>query len=214
MPEFVKAEFDAFLEIGVLAHGFLRQRCSDCAHETLAAFLPARIPRRALWRAGSIYPGGLPPKPRPSAVSGLIGLPERHSRQRSGWPKLCPSTRQEPPTRHHHLTTAPINIAIEPSPLWHYIDGSRKKGFESTIRKISVRRALRVWIAPFPASDTGIPARGWLFFEPIQCFSAHFGRHVTGHVVSGRRTQIAMELLQCARSTWKIHVYLENFASR
>jgi len=31
LPDFVKAEFDAFLECGVLAHGFLRLRCSDCA---------------------------------------------------------------------------------------------------------------------------------------------------------------------------------------
>ena len=38
MPDFVKAEFDAFLECGILAHGFLRLRCADCAHEKLVAF--------------------------------------------------------------------------------------------------------------------------------------------------------------------------------
>lgn len=38
LPEFVKAEFDAFLECGILAHGFLRLRCADCAHEKLVAF--------------------------------------------------------------------------------------------------------------------------------------------------------------------------------
>ena len=38
LPDFVKAEFDAFLECGVLAHGFLRLRCDDCAHEKLVAF--------------------------------------------------------------------------------------------------------------------------------------------------------------------------------
>ena len=27
LPEFVKAEFEAFLECGILAHGFLRLRC-------------------------------------------------------------------------------------------------------------------------------------------------------------------------------------------
>ena len=31
-------EFDAFLECGILAHGFLRLRCADCAHEKLVAF--------------------------------------------------------------------------------------------------------------------------------------------------------------------------------
>ena len=38
LPEFVKAEFDAFLECGILAHGFLRLRCTDCSHEKLVAF--------------------------------------------------------------------------------------------------------------------------------------------------------------------------------
>ena len=38
LPEFVKAEFDAFLTCGILAHGFLRLRCSECGHEKLVAF--------------------------------------------------------------------------------------------------------------------------------------------------------------------------------
>ncbi len=38
LPEFVKDEFEAFLECGVLAHGFVRVRCADCAHEKLVAF--------------------------------------------------------------------------------------------------------------------------------------------------------------------------------
>ena len=38
MPEFIKAEFKAFLECGILAHGFLRLRCSECSHEKLVAF--------------------------------------------------------------------------------------------------------------------------------------------------------------------------------
>jgi len=38
LPSFVKDEFEAFLECGILAHGFLRMRCGDCAHETLVAF--------------------------------------------------------------------------------------------------------------------------------------------------------------------------------
>ena len=33
-----KAEFDAFLECGILAHGFLRLRCADCGHDRLVAF--------------------------------------------------------------------------------------------------------------------------------------------------------------------------------
>jgi Transposase zinc-binding domain len=38
LPEFVKAEFEAFLACGILAHGFLRLRCSECGHEKLVAF--------------------------------------------------------------------------------------------------------------------------------------------------------------------------------
>jgi len=34
----VKNEFEAFLECGILAHGFLRVRCADCAHGKLVAF--------------------------------------------------------------------------------------------------------------------------------------------------------------------------------
>ncbi len=33
-----KAEFDAFLERGILAHGFLRLRCGGCGHDKLRAF--------------------------------------------------------------------------------------------------------------------------------------------------------------------------------
>src|SRR5262249_50353757 len=42
LPEFVKAEFDAFLECGIPAHGFPRLRCGDCTHEKLVAFFCKR----------------------------------------------------------------------------------------------------------------------------------------------------------------------------
>ena len=38
LPQFVKVEFDAFLECAILAHGFLRLRCGDCGHDKLVAF--------------------------------------------------------------------------------------------------------------------------------------------------------------------------------
>ena len=38
LPQFVKDELDAFLECGILAHGFLRLRCGDCGHDKLVAF--------------------------------------------------------------------------------------------------------------------------------------------------------------------------------
>ena len=44
----VKGDFDAFLEAGILAHGFLRLRRTECAHKKLVAFFlsphtPARF---------------------------------------------------------------------------------------------------------------------------------------------------------------------------
>jgi hypothetical protein len=32
LPRFIKDEFDAFLECGIVAHGFLRLRCGECGH--------------------------------------------------------------------------------------------------------------------------------------------------------------------------------------
>ena len=38
LPRFIKDEFEAFLECGILAHGFLRLRCGECDHDKLLAF--------------------------------------------------------------------------------------------------------------------------------------------------------------------------------
>ena len=38
LPSFIKDEFDAFLDCGILAHGFLRRHCGDCGHDKLVAF--------------------------------------------------------------------------------------------------------------------------------------------------------------------------------
>jgi hypothetical protein len=38
LPDFVKDEFGAFLDGGILANGFLRLRCEDCAHKKRVAF--------------------------------------------------------------------------------------------------------------------------------------------------------------------------------
>ena len=44
LPRFIKDEFDAFLECGILAHGFPRLRCGERGHDKLLAF---RCKRRA-----------------------------------------------------------------------------------------------------------------------------------------------------------------------
>ena len=38
LPPFVKDEFEAYLDCGILAHGFLRLTCDTCARDTLVAF--------------------------------------------------------------------------------------------------------------------------------------------------------------------------------
>ncbi|TXH47436.1 MAG: hypothetical protein E6Q92_00605 [Burkholderiaceae bacterium] len=38
LPQFLKDEFDAFLDCGILAPGLLRLRCGDCGHDKLSAF--------------------------------------------------------------------------------------------------------------------------------------------------------------------------------
>ena len=38
LPQFVKDEFDAYLDCGILACGFMRLRCGGCARDTLVAF--------------------------------------------------------------------------------------------------------------------------------------------------------------------------------
>ena len=38
LPQFVKDEFNAYLDCGILAHGFLRLTCDGCARDTLVAF--------------------------------------------------------------------------------------------------------------------------------------------------------------------------------
>ena len=38
LPRLIKDEFDAFLECGILAQGFLRLRCGECGYDKLLAF--------------------------------------------------------------------------------------------------------------------------------------------------------------------------------
>ena len=40
LPQFIKDEFDAYLECGILAHGFLRLTCDSCAHSGVRELAP------------------------------------------------------------------------------------------------------------------------------------------------------------------------------
>ena len=68
LPPFVVNEFRKFLRCGVLAHGFARVRCGDCAFERLLpfsckgrAFCPSCGGRRMAERAAHLVDHVLPP---------------------------------------------------------------------------------------------------------------------------------------------------------
>jgi hypothetical protein len=70
LPRFVEQEFRDFLTCGVLAHGFTRLRCADCAFERLLpfsckrrGFCPSCGGRRMAERAASLVDEVLPPVP-------------------------------------------------------------------------------------------------------------------------------------------------------
>ena len=61
-------QFDAFLECGILAHGFLRVRCADCGHDEILAFSCKRrgfsyCGARHMASALCLTDGGLPTGP-------------------------------------------------------------------------------------------------------------------------------------------------------
>jgi hypothetical protein len=53
LPRFIKGEFDALRECGILAHGFLRLHCGERRHDKLLAFSCRRrglCPSCGSWR--------------------------------------------------------------------------------------------------------------------------------------------------------------------
>ena len=44
LRQFVKDEFDAFLECGILGHGFVRLHCADCGHDKRSNDLVSYVP--------------------------------------------------------------------------------------------------------------------------------------------------------------------------
>ena len=71
LPQFVKDEFDAFLECGILAHGFLRLRCGA-----------RRMAQTAAHRVGSRY------SPRASAPVGAVAADPAALAALAAQPKL------------------------------------------------------------------------------------------------------------------------------
>jgi hypothetical protein len=74
LPDFVQDEFDPFLDCGILAHGFLRLRCADCAHEKLvacAASIPGFLAPKALLPAAPAWAGNVPVAPTPAAFASM-----------------------------------------------------------------------------------------------------------------------------------------------
>jgi hypothetical protein len=70
LPEFIAREFREFLTCGVLAHGFARVRCEQCAFERLVpfsckgrGFCPSCVGRRMTERAAHLVDEVVPPVP-------------------------------------------------------------------------------------------------------------------------------------------------------
>jgi len=68
LRQFVKDEFDTFLECGILAHGFVRQHCADCGHDKRSNDLVSYVPRylfgswsRRVFGGSAIMAKGLSP---------------------------------------------------------------------------------------------------------------------------------------------------------
>ena len=67
LPDFVKDEFEAFLDCGTLADGFLHLRCEACAHEKLVAF--------SCKRGGVVSPVAHGVWPRPPLIKWIASSP-------------------------------------------------------------------------------------------------------------------------------------------
>ncbi|MBK7459635.1 MAG: transposase zinc-binding domain-containing protein, partial [Betaproteobacteria bacterium] len=92
-PQFVKDEFDAFLECGILAHGFLRLRCGECGHDKLVAF---SCKRRGLCPSCGARRMYLPHRRRPGRrLEGADGA-GRTPREMNFKQTLCVGERVEP----------------------------------------------------------------------------------------------------------------------
>lgn len=89
LSRFVKDEFDALLQCGILAHGFLRLRCGECGHDTLLAcsckrrgFCPSCGARRMSHTAAHLVDHVIPQVPvrqwvlsRPIPLRPTLALP-------------------------------------------------------------------------------------------------------------------------------------------
>ena len=82
LPRFVKDEFDAFLECGILAQAFLRLRYGECGHDKLLAFSCKRrgfcpsfgARRMSLTAAHLVDQGHVPLAVEPGSVTAPGGI--------------------------------------------------------------------------------------------------------------------------------------------
>jgi hypothetical protein len=88
LPGFVKDEFDAFLECGILAYGFLRLRCGECGHDKLLAQQPQAPRVLSLMRcAAQVAEGSAPGRPRhPPRAGAPVGAVAADPARACCWP--------------------------------------------------------------------------------------------------------------------------------
>jgi len=87
LPAYVIEEFEAYLQCGILAHGFLRLRCADCDEERVVAFCckkrgfcPSCCARRQAEAAAHLFEEVLPYQPYRQFV---LSFPCRKDRLRA-----------------------------------------------------------------------------------------------------------------------------------
>ena len=116
LSPFIKDEFDAFLECGIQAHGFLRLRCGECGHDKLLAsscerrgFCPSCAPggcRRPPSTWWATYPPCLEARGRRGEDAGDRSRSAQATQSREEW-QLNRCRSREHPGRPRHVVVRP-----------------------------------------------------------------------------------------------------------
>jgi hypothetical protein len=153
----VKDEVDAFLECGILTHGFLRLRCGDCAHEKLVAFSlkrrgicvkgarfragvvpPWLVQLRALWGPTAAFDRpAFPPRPW-TGIEAAMGAGSKLEKILKWRQQLKPTARYTACTRWPRRPKATRPPWTEIGTAWPYKDG---KGFSLKLEFMPIGEA-------------------------------------------------------------------------
>ena len=160
-PRFIKDEFDAFLECGILAHGFPRLRCGDCGYEP--AFHPLLKAQLIAERFKAWYRG---------AIAGEVIRHEPSIRLPGTSRDRVSCRRREQRTRRRNRMADDSKQADPTERLKVFVYGTLKEGFPNfdvnTGRRIPGEyRTCLAWPL-FVVDLPGEPSAPWLVDAPGQ----------------------------------------------